>query len=539
MDDYTIPLSLLNLPLPLNLRISAFADYYRETLPDSIHIDPQDALASFQSLLNAVQRTDYPLYLLIDEYDNFANELMMDHRNTEESRYQAILPGEDCLKALFKTIKAAAGGWGLGRVFITGVSPVVMSDPTSGYNVAKNIYLQARFNDLCDFREAEIAAVVARIAQECDLAPTQAEEALAMMRTFYNGYCFSRRTKEQVYNPTLALYFLKEFQRECRYPDEILDSNLVMDRGKLHYVSRLPKGCRLILDALAEVELVHVPRLADRFGVEDMLHAPKDTGFVASLLYYFGILTLGSLSPFGELVLRIPNLAIRKLYAEQIQEMLLPEGEDLDLARRAATILYQQGDLQPLCNFVEQKYFKVFSNRDYAHSNELAIKNALLALLFDDPLYIMESEVEIERGHVDLTLIVRPDKRQYQIRDILIEFKFMSLKEAGLDGKTLATMDREVLGARPPSGANSARPKRDWCVIERSSSTSLAICRASTASAWWRSASSAWCLPGSTLTLRCGNPGRPIFLPQMNTNGIDSTSALIIRNLIHTPITRG
>ncbi len=86
-----------NLYRYLNLRISAFSDYYRETLPDAIQIDPQDALASFQSLLNAVQRTGYSLYLLIDEYDNFANELIMGHRSAEESRYQAILSGEDCM----------------------------------------------------------------------------------------------------------------------------------------------------------------------------------------------------------------------------------------------------------------------------------------------------------------------------------------------------------------------------------------------------------------------------------------------------------
>ncbi|MCB2262544.1 MAG: PD-(D/E)XK nuclease domain-containing protein [Candidatus Thiosymbion ectosymbiont of Robbea hypermnestra] len=98
---------------------------------------------------------------------------------------------------------------------------------------------------------------------------------------------------------------------------------------------------------------------------------------------------------------------------------------------------------------MEQKYFKVFSNRDYAHSNELTIKTAFLTLLFNDTLYIMESEAEIERGHADLTLIVRPDRRQYRILDILIEFKFVSLKEAGLDGKTLEAMDRAALKALP------------------------------------------------------------------------------------------
>jgi len=329
------------------------------------------------------------------------------------------------------------------------VSPVAMSDLTSSYNVAKNIYLQARFNALCGFREVEIAAMAAQIAEECDFPRSQVDGALSMMQTFYNGYRFSRRAEEPVYNPTLALYFLEEFQRECRYPDEILDSNLAMDRGKMHYISRLPEGRQLILDTLTEAEPVHVPRLADRFGVDDILHARKDTGFVASLLYYFGILTLGGITPFGELILTIPNLVIRKLYAEQVQEMLLPEGRDGDLARRAAETLYQRGDLQPLCDFVEQKYFKVFSNRDYAWSNELTVKTAFLTLLFNDTLYIMESETELERGHADLTMIVRPDRRQYQVLDILIEFKFVSLEEVELDGKTLEKLDDAALRALP------------------------------------------------------------------------------------------
>ena len=438
-----------NLYRYLNTRISDFYNYYQEMLGDFPQIDPQDAIASFQTLLGAVRQTGHPLYLLIDEYDNFANELMMGRWSAEENHYQAILSGEGVMKALFKSVKAAAGGQGLGRVFITGVSPVAMSDLTSAYNVAENIYLLAQFNTLCGFREAEIDEILSVIAEECNLTKSEVSGALSMMQTFYNGYRFSRRAEKLVYNPTLVLYFLKAFQRDCRYPDRILDSNLAMDRGKMHYIARLPEGDRLIFDALAEETPVTIPELADRFGVEDMLHARKDTAFVASLLYYFGILTLGGVSPFGKLILNIPNLVIRKLYAESIQETLLPDAKEANMVHRAAEILYERGDIRPLCDFVEKKYFKVFSNRDYGSANELTVKTAFLTLLFNDTLYIMESEAEIERGHTDLTMIVRPDMRQYQVLDILIEFKFVSLKEVGLDGKALEQMDSEALRILP------------------------------------------------------------------------------------------
>nr|VFJ64983.1 MAG: PD-(D/E)XK nuclease superfamily protein [Candidatus Kentron sp. DK] len=128
---------------------------------------------------------------------------------------------------------------------------------------------------------------------------------------------------------------------------------------------------------------------------------------------------------------------------------MLPEGADLDRARQAAEALYQRGDVEPLREFVERKYFTTFSNRDYAHANELTIKTAFLTLLFNDTLYIVESETEIQRGYTDLTLIVRPDMRQYRVLDILIEFKFISLQEAGVDGKTLEKMGESALRALP------------------------------------------------------------------------------------------
>jgi hypothetical protein len=97
----------------------------------------EDALTSFESVLAAVDATPYKLYLLIDEYDNFANEVLMADRPGSRDRYQTLLQGEGLFKSVFKAVKAGAGGLGVDRVFITGVSPVVLSDMTSGYNVGE------------------------------------------------------------------------------------------------------------------------------------------------------------------------------------------------------------------------------------------------------------------------------------------------------------------------------------------------------------------------------------------------------------------
>ena len=429
--------------------IENFSVKYKQLLPTEINIHPTDCVISFQSLLTAIQQTPYRLYLLVDEYDNFANELMMGREKTDLERYKTLLYGEGALKALFKVIKSAATGGGLERTFMTGVSPVVMSDITSGYNIAENIYLDPKFNDLCGFCESDIETALKQIANECDFPIEDADKALNMMRTFYNGYCFSYEKMPLVYNPTLAIYFMKEFQRNCKYPRSILDDNLAMDKGKLRYIAQLPQGDMVILDALAEQNPITIPELAKRFGVEDMLYMTKDNIFFASLLYYFGVLTMAGDTPLGEIVLEIPNLVIRKLYVEQIQDMMLPDFTSREDARHSAGTLYQKGDMQPLCDFIEKRYFKVFSNRDYRWTNELTVKTAFLTLLFNDTFYIMDSEPAIERGYADLTMILRPDMRKYELLDILIEFKYVSLTDAGLSGDKAKNMTIDELRAIP------------------------------------------------------------------------------------------
>ena len=418
----------------INGCIEQFLARYEDRL-SSVNIDNQECLRSFQSVLAAVSRTPYRLYLLIDEYDNFANEVMMgSHARTRKQRYEELLYGEGSLKTVFKAVKAASAGRGLDRVFITGVSPVVLSDITSGYNIAENIYLLPRFADMCGFSENEISNVLVQISKECDLPEEKIAEAMSMMRTFYNGYRFGSESDIYVYNPTLALFFMKSFRENCRYPKNMLDSNLAMDRGKIVYISQLPGGEKIITSALDEQSAPGIRNLADRFGVEDMLAERKDDTFMASLLYYFGVLTFSGITrELGDSVLKIPNLVIRKLYAERIREMFLPDitGDEI---RQIAQNFYKTGDMQVLCDFIGQKYFRVFDNRDYRWANELTIKTAFLTLLFDDSFYIMDSETSLERGYADMTMIVRPDMRQYPISDFLMEFKYVGLKNIGLGG---------------------------------------------------------------------------------------------------------
>jgi hypothetical protein len=455
-DSKQIEKSLSNY---LNERFQDFANYYQSILQISISINPSDPIASFLSLLRAVRTSPYKLYLFIDEYDNFANEVMMGGNQISNSRYDALTSAESSLKTLFKSVKSASSGQGLERVFITGVSPVLMTDITSSYNVAEDIYLDSDFNDLCGFRESELKSLISKIVKQCKLSKQKEQDALHLMKTFYNGYCFNQSVEEFVYNPTLVLYFLKFFQKKCQFPSKMLDNNLAMDRGKLSYVSSLLNGESVIFQALNENPALSLFELADRFGVQDMLSATKDTQFIVSLLYFLGILTLNGETEIGELRFKIPNLVVRKLYVERLFEMHLTKSER-EQTSKLAQEFFQTGDLQAICDFMEQHYFKVFDNRDYKLANELTIKTAFLTVLFNDILYIMDSEFSTGRRYVDLSMIIRPERRKYPIFDFILEFKYISLSEVNLSGEEVRDMSIEKLKALTLVQKNAADAKK-------------------------------------------------------------------------------
>jgi len=198
-----------------------------------------------------------------------------------------------------------------------------------------------------------------------------------------------------------------------------------------------------------ERRTIAIHQLEQRFGIAEMLSEQQENVFFASLLYYLGVLTLGEISEYGELTLKIPNLVVRKLYVEQLQKSYLP-AKELNLARKVAKTLYSTGHIAPLCDFIEQRYFKVFDRflvprNDYREASELTIKTIFLTVLFNDTLYIMDSEKPLKRGYADLTMIVRPQMRKYKVLDILIEFKYIKLKAAKVTGEEARSMSRQQI----------------------------------------------------------------------------------------------
>ncbi|MBK1619074.1 AAA family ATPase [Lamprobacter modestohalophilus] len=434
----------------LNSRARAFFARYRNQLGDwPLTLQPENGVVALESTISAARASGHDLYLLIDEYDNFANELMHGRR----ADYDALVSGEGLLKTLFKAVKSLASGQGIDRVFITGVSPVVLADISSGYNVSKDLSLDARFVDLCGFSEGEIAAVLNQLGVEQQRNPAWSARMLETMRIWYNGYRFGYEPGPGLYNPTLALYFFEALATTGAPPREMLDSNLAMDRNRIDFVARQPHGEELIGAALDPEHPPVIASLAHRFGVEDLRRAPRDAPYLGSLLYFLGALTLRDQTPFGELVLGIPNLVIRKLYVEKFRDQLFPNYPERESLTQAAKALYAEGKLAPLVEVLEANHLRVFDNRDYRWSNELTVKTVFLIALFADIFYVMDSETAIERGHADLSLIVREEMRRFALLDHLFEFKYLSLQDLGDTAETLRAQSREALITQPKVAA--------------------------------------------------------------------------------------
>ncbi len=172
------------------------------------------------------------IYLQIDEYDNFANTILT---TAGPEKYHELTHGSGFFRFFFNVMKGAGDQAvsGLGRIFITGVSPAAMDDVTSGFNIGRNISLSPNVNGLLGFTRQDVLDMM-----ECySVCARDAENAMALMTEWYDHYRFSAEAEETLFNTDMVLYFMGHFLNGYRPPSEMIDQNVRMDYGKLrHFV---------------------------------------------------------------------------------------------------------------------------------------------------------------------------------------------------------------------------------------------------------------------------------------------------------------
>jgi len=437
-----------SLNIHVNNRIKRFASVYARFLQTKIDIDPNSGISSLESLLTSIDSTPHKLYLFIDEYDNFANELMAKRREDDYFKMTAL---DGFLKTFFKSLKSATEGLGLDRMFLTGVTPILLNDVTSGDNIKTDIHILPDFADLCGFTEKEVKQLIQTFADSLETSPRYQsvdfkklfpkgkdqwmETIFQLIQNLYDGYIFSPYIDIRIYNPTLVMYLFKQLEQLYgQLPESLIDFNLIPDRGRLEYIGSLPGGQDLIME-LNQNKRIAIPKLTSRFGLTDMLEkSAKTLEFMGSYLYFMGMLTLGqSISAIKKKELKIPNPITQNLYIDGIARWIIAAPDIRDMGFLAAEQLPFYGKIAPLRKYIEKHVFPAFHWRDRRWVNELTIKTIFMCLMTDEINYLMISERQSRSGYADLAMIVRPDRRHLQLNNVLIEFKLVKAKELGID----------------------------------------------------------------------------------------------------------
>ncbi|MCC6555892.1 MAG: AAA family ATPase [Polyangiaceae bacterium] len=421
-------------------KIRAFLDRYREILPEVVAAfeagrstdEPASLLDRF---LQAMRRSPYPLYLLIDEYDNFTNDLIArgDHRT-----YRDLVHASGFVREFYKTVKEGTALGIIGRIFMTGVSPVTLDDLTSGFNITSNISLHEDFNAFAGFTAEDVRGLVAGVLADGGFAldPAAVEQDL---RLYYNGYLFSRDAGERIFNPDMVLYFLKELVPPSRYPRDLLDINVRTDYGRIQRLLFTPEG-EVRQTVLSSFQAVITDGWVDAEPVSSFpLDRAHEEGYFLSLLYYMGLLTYQW--DEGWLHLGIPNYAIRFLYWEAIAALLHDlHHVDIDIThvRAAQRAMARDGDIAPFLEMVFTRALRKLSNRDLIRLDEKTMKVVLLSYLSLSEVFFAWSEVELSFGYGDLVLVPNRSQPAAQV-GFVVELKY--LKAGATAGDVTARLD--------------------------------------------------------------------------------------------------
>ena len=366
------------------------------------------------------------LYVLIDEYDNFANTILAHHG---EAAYRGITHGGGFYRNFFATLKAGAerSDGGIARLFITGVSPITLDDVTSGFNIGKNISLDADFNELLGFTEPEVRGLL-ETYRDLGVLDQDLDEALDTMRDWYDGYRFAAHARRSVYNTDMVLYYLTESIPNRPPPDYLIDMNVRVDYGKLRHllvVGRQLNGNFDLLRHVAGEERVACD-IQPGFPLERLTRREN----FLSLLHFFGLLSIREVAD-GRPVLAIPNQTVRRLLYGFLRDAYDDVGTfavDLFAFDQLMSAMANAGTWRPVFEFLRDAVAAQTGIRDYI-AGEKVLQGFLAAYLSVCPYFVFRSEAELGKGYADIALEPLLARYPHLRRGYLIELKYVKRRD--------------------------------------------------------------------------------------------------------------
>ena len=401
-----------------------FCDIYAHILPtgtkEGLQQEP-DAVSKLRFLCQKCQEVGEKIYLFIDEYDNFTNMILAHEEHLV--RYRNQTHGEGYLRQFFNTIKGAAGNT-LGRVFVTGVSPVTMDDLTSGFNIGTNYSLSPKFNEMTGFTEEEVRKMLDYYSSVLPFNHTT-DELIKVMKPWYDNYCFAVKSygKTTMYNSVMVLNFISNYiDNEYDIPDSMVETNIRIDYDKMRMLIRHDK--EFAHDASIIQQLVTqgfvIGTLNENFPAERI----NDPDNFLSLLFYFGMVTIDGTYK-GETKFIIPNEVVR----DQMYTYLLDTYKENDLVYdryskgKLESKLAYDGQFKPYFEYIADCLKKYSSQRD-KQKGEAFVHGFTLAMTSQNKFYRPISELDNDGGYADIFLSPLCDIYKDMVDSYIIELKY-------------------------------------------------------------------------------------------------------------------
>lgn len=380
-----------------------YAPYYDSDFEATIN-SIESAKAKLSYIEVKAREKGNPLYLIVDEYDNFTNVILSEHR---QKMFHDLTHVSGFYREYFKQFKGM-----FDRIFMMGVSPVTLDDLSSGYNIDWNISTDERFNAMMGFSESEVREMLLYYRKN-DLLQGDIEAMITEMKPWYDNYCFARMSldDDRVFNCDMTLYYLRNQLDFHRAPTEMVDKNIRTDYSKLKMLARIDhdsahEGSRMstIEEIAAKGEIL--VNLHTSFPAERVV----DIDNFRSLLYYYGLLTICGTR--GDMLrMCIPNHCVREQYFSFLRDYYQRQSSvDLHYLNVMLTDLAYDGHWQPFFEAIARAYRENSSVRD-AMEGERNLQGFLKAYLALASYYLMEPELEMNYGYCDFFLL--PDKQRY------------------------------------------------------------------------------------------------------------------------------
>ena len=400
--------------------VDTYAAYYHDTFVEEVKQRRPDSSEQLRYICDEAKKRGHQLYLIIDEYDNFTNNVLNEEG---EQIYHALTHATGFYREVFKLYKA-----NFQRILMMGISPVTMDDVTSGFNIALNITADPRFNMMLGFSETEVRQMIAYY-QEQGLIKHDPDMLIEEMKPWYDNYCFaeeSLRTDPKMFNSDMVLYYMNNQITFGTSPKAMLDTNTRTDYTKLKRLVQLEgmgtKQHNTLQQIAAEGSIV--ADLHYSFPAERIF----DEGNFVSLLYYYGMLTI--VGTRGDMLrLGIPNNNVRKQYYEYLLVEYKRMGNiDFSPLKLSFYDLAVDGKWQPVFEMIAERYAQVSSVRN-AIEGERNFQGFMMCMFSLCSYYLMLPEVEMAHGYCDIFLM--PDRKRYPevAHSYIIELKYLTAKD--------------------------------------------------------------------------------------------------------------